>query len=214
MFRIPALLLLTLALFLPENGQAQDQPIVDEIVAVVADQILLRSEVNAIVAGVSRQQGLTYSDELWNECIASNLTGPFVVTRESLPLLRRGDSGVVINNASTLGLRPIAGSAAYCAAKAGMIRLTESTAIEEAPNGVRALAICPGVVDTPIHSSRSSDADRDQAAGFLEAAATMHPLGRVGQPKDVADLVLFLASDEASWMTGSVIPIDGGIALA
>ncbi len=148
------------------------------------------------------------SDELWNEAIASNLTGPFIVTRESLPLLRR-QGGVIVNNASTLGIRPIPGSAAYCVAKAGLVRLTEATAIEEASHGVRALVICPGVVDTPIHAPR-----RGGTAEFLEAAGAMHPLGRVGSPADVANLVLFLAADDASWMTGAVVNIDGGVALA
>ena len=135
------------------------------------------------------------------------------MTREALPLLRENGGGVIINNASTLGLRPVPGSAAYCVAKAGLVMLSRACAIEEAGNGVRSLAICPGVVDTPIHRNRGGGPN-DSASDFLQAAAGMHPLGRVGTSDEVASLVLFLASDESSWTTGSVITVDGGISLA
>ena len=146
------------------------------------------------------------TDEDWQEALASNLTGPFLMTREALPLLRENGGGVIINNASTLGLRPVPGSAAYCIAKAGLLMLSSACALEEAGNSVRSLAICPGVVDTPIHGSRGAD--------FIDAAGGMHPLGRVGTADEVASLVLFLSSDDSSWTTGSVITIDGGISLA
>ena len=151
--------------------------------------------------------------EAWNEAIASNLTGPFLMTKAALPLLRENGGGVIINNSSTLGLRPVAGSAAYCAAKAGLVMLSKSCAIEEAGNGIRVIAICPGVVDTPIHLEREKGAETS-GGGFIEAAAGMHPLGRVGTTDDIASLVLFLASEASSWTTGSVITIDGGISLA
>ena len=152
-------------------------------------------------------------DEAWSEALASNLTGPFMMTRAALPLLREDSGGVIVNNASTLGLRPVPGSAAYCVAKAGLVMLSKACALEEAVNGVRVLAICPGVVDTPIHRGRGSGRD-DPGNDFLEAAGGMHPLGRVGTTDEVASLVLFLASDESSWTTGSVITVDGGISLA
>ncbi len=146
------------------------------------------------------------SDAEWNEAIASNLTGPFVVTRECLPLLRADGGGAIVNNASTLALAPIPESSAYSVAKAGLLMLTRATALEEAQHGVRVLAICPGVVDTPIHSVRGE--------GFIDEAGGLHPLGRVGTPEEVATLVLFLASRESSWTTGAIVTIDGGIALA
>lgn len=161
-------------------------------------------------AGTYHPDGIaSTTDEAWDEAMASNLTGPFMMTREALPLLRENGGGVIINNASTLGLRPVPGSAAYCVAKAGLVMLSKACALEEAGNGVRALAICPGVVDTPIHRNRD-----DRSGDFLEAAGGMHPLGRVGTTDEVASLVLFLASDDSSWTTGSVITIDGGISLA
>ena len=153
------------------------------------------------------------SDETWSEALASNLTGPFMMTRAALPLLREDSGGVIVNNASTLGLRPVPGSAAYCVAKAGLVMLSKACAVEEAGNGVRVLAICPGVGDTPIHRGRGGDPD-DQDDAFLKAAGEMHPLGRVGTTDEVASLVLFLASAESSWPTGAVITVDGGISLA
>lgn len=147
----------------------------------------------------------------WSHGLEVNLTGPFLLTQAALPHLRRSGSGVVVNVASTLGLRPVPGVLAYSVAKAGLVMLTQATAIEEAPHGVRALAVCPGVVDTPIHQKRLGDAGEHEE--FLEQARTLHPLGRVGRPEEIAELILFLASDASAWTTGSVIPIDGGISL-
>jgi len=142
--------------------------------------------------------------EVWEETLAINLTGPFLLTREALPVLRRQGRGVIINNASTLGLRPIPGRAAYCVSKAGLVMLTQAIALEEARNGIRANVLCPGVVDTPILDAASSRAE----------LASLHPLGRIGTVEEVASAVLFLASDESRWTTGAVVTVDGGISLA
>lgn len=149
--------------------------------------------------------------EEWTHGLEVNLSGPFLLTQAALPHLRRSGSGVVVNVSSTLGLRPVPGVLAYSVAKAGLVMLTQATAIEEAPHGVRAVAICPGVVDTPIHRKRLDDAREHEK--FLEEAGTLHPLGRVGRPEEIAELILFLASDASAWTTGSIIPIDGGISL-
>ncbi|MBI4605224.1 MAG: SDR family oxidoreductase [Planctomycetes bacterium] len=151
--------------------------------------------------------------EAWSESLAANLTGPFVLTRAALPQLRRERRGAVVNVASTLGLKPIARAAAYSVAKAGLIMLTRATALEEARNGVRANAVCPGVVDTPIHARRASGGPEGVAA-FLEALGKQHPVGRIGKPEEVASAVLFLASEASAWTTGAVITIDGGISIA
>jgi meso-butanediol dehydrogenase/(S,S)-butanediol dehydrogenase/diacetyl reductase len=151
--------------------------------------------------------------EEWAAALAENLTGPFLVSREVLPHMRRQRSGVIVHNASTLGLRPIPGAAAYCAAKAGLVMLGKSLALEEAAHGIRVLTVCPGVVDTPIHLQRPG-VEAGNLAGFLEEMGKIHPLGRVGTAAEVAALVCHLASAEAAWMTGSVITIDGGVVLA
>ena len=150
--------------------------------------------------------------EAWEESLAVNLTGPFVLTRAALPLLRLERQGVIVNVASTLGLKPIPGAASYCVAKAGLIMLTRATALQEGRNGVRANVVCPGVIDTPIHRQRVGD-DPGRQEEFLMNAARLHPVGRVGRPEEIASLVLFLASDAASWITGAVVTADGGISL-
>lgn len=150
--------------------------------------------------------------EEWGRGLDVNLTGPFLLTRAALPHLRQAGGGVIVNVASTLGLKPVPGAATYSVAKAGLVMLTQATAIEEARHGIRALAVCPGVVDTPIHENRRGEPPGDHAT-FLEQMATLHPLGRVGRPDEIAELILFLASDASAWTTGSVVPIDGGISL-
>jgi NAD(P)-dependent dehydrogenase (short-subunit alcohol dehydrogenase family) len=137
-----------------------------------------------------------------------NLRGPVLLAREVIPLQRRQGSGVIVNNASTLGLKPVPGVAAYAVSKAALIMLTRCLALEEAPHGIRALAICPGVVDTPIH-----EVPGGKNAAFLDEMGKLHPLGRVGTADEVAALVEFLVGPEASWMTGSVVTIDGGISI-
>jgi meso-butanediol dehydrogenase/(S,S)-butanediol dehydrogenase/diacetyl reductase len=149
--------------------------------------------------------------ESWRSAIAVNLDGPFLVTRAALPHLRRR-RGSIVNVASTLAFRPLAGAAPYCAAKAGLLMLTRVTALEESATGVRVNAVCPGVVDTPIHRRRAGDGP-EGLEEFLRRMGKAHPLGRVGRPEEVASLILFLASDESAWTTGAAVSIDGGISL-
>lgn len=158
-------------------------------------------------AGVYRYASLEETDEdLWNDVMDINLKGTYLVSREAVKAMKE-NGGVIINNSSTLGLKPVPNTSAYSAAKAGMISLTKSMALEFAKDGIRANCICPGVVETPIHEEMHGDKTGD----FLEQMAAFHPLGRVGTPEDIAYAALFLASDEASWITGAILPVDGGI---
>jgi NAD(P)-dependent dehydrogenase (short-subunit alcohol dehydrogenase family) len=168
---------------------------------------VLVNNAGVFVAGTAAAASL----EAWDEALAVNLTGPFVLTREALPHLRRS-AGAVVNVSSTLGMRPLPGAAPYCVSKAGLIMLTLSAAAEEAPNGVRVNCVCPGVVDTPIHRRRVGD-DPAAIAALLEELGRLHPLGRVGRPEEVASMVLFLASAESAWTTGAIVAVDGGILL-
>jgi NAD(P)-dependent dehydrogenase (short-subunit alcohol dehydrogenase family) len=147
------------------------------------------------------------TDEIWDRMMAVNARAPFRLMRAAAPhLLAR--KGAVVNVSSVNGLRSFPGVLAYCVSKAAVDQLTRCAAIEMAPLGVRVNAVNPGVTVTNLH--RRSGMDETQYAAFLERSKTTHPLGRPGRPDDIAELILFLASDRASWMTGETIPVDGG----
>ena len=154
-------------------------------------------------AGISPSGRITDIDEAqWDECLDINLKGVFLASRQVIPHMRdRG--GVILNTAGTFGLRPSSGKAAYAAAKAGVISLTRSIALDYARQNIRCNAICPGFVDTPLTESFSGP----EREAFLERS---QPLPGVIQPEDVAQLALWLASDAARMITGQAFIIDGG----
>jgi NAD(P)-dependent dehydrogenase (short-subunit alcohol dehydrogenase family) len=143
----------------------------------------------------------------WDAMMSVNLRSVFNLMQRSLPLLeaRRGN---IVNVSSVTGLRAFPGVLAYCVSKAGLDQLTRCAALELAPKGIRVNAVNPGVVVTEIHKRGGMDEDKYDA--FLEHSKQTHPLGRVGQATEVADLVLYLASEKASWITGATYSIDGG----
>ncbi len=147
------------------------------------------------------------TDEVWDSMMAVNLRAPFRLMRAAAPHLT-ARKGAVVNVSSVNGLRSFPGVLAYCVSKAGVDHLTRCAAIEMAPLGVRVNAVNPGVTVTNLH--RRSGMAEPQYAAFLERSKETHPLGRPGQPDEIAALILFLASDLAGWMTGETIPIDGG----
>jgi NAD(P)-dependent dehydrogenase (short-subunit alcohol dehydrogenase family) len=147
------------------------------------------------------------TDEIWDTMMAVNLRAPFRLMRAAAPHLT-ARKGAVVNVSSVNGLRSFPNVLAYCVSKAGVDHLTRCAAIEMAPAGVRVNAVNPGVTVTNLH--RRSGMGEPQYAAFLERSKETHPLGRPGQPDEVADLIVFLASDRAGWMTGETIPIDGG----
>ena len=143
----------------------------------------------------------------WDAMMNVNLRSVFHLMQLAAPHLEKRP-GNVVNVSSVTGLRAFPGVLAYCVSKAGVDQLTRCAALELAPKGVRVNAVNPGVVVTDIHR-RGGMAEENYAA-FLERSKQTHPLGRVGQPREVADLVCFLASDRASWITGATYSIDGG----
>ena len=147
------------------------------------------------------------TDEIWDTMMAVNLRAPFRLMRAAAPHLT-ARKGSIVNVSSVNGLRSFPNVLAYCVSKAGMDHLTRCAAIEMAPAGVRVNAVNPGVTVTNLH--RRSGMDEAKYAAFLERSKETHPLGRPGQPEDIAGMILFLASDRAAWMTGETIPIDGG----
>jgi NAD(P)-dependent dehydrogenase (short-subunit alcohol dehydrogenase family) len=142
--------------------------------------------------------------EDWNQVIAVNLTGTFLGCRYAIPQMLKNGSGAIINNASVAGLVGFPGIPAYCASKGGVIQLTRTAALEYATQGIRVNCLCPGVIDTPM--VRRAAPNEAAAAAFTE----MEPVGRMGRPEEVAALALYLASDDASFVTGAIIPVDGG----
>jgi NAD(P)-dependent dehydrogenase (short-subunit alcohol dehydrogenase family) len=146
----------------------------------------------------------------WDRILDSNLKSVFLLTRAAAPeLIKR--KGSVVSISSVAGLRPYVGLLAYCVSKAGVDMFTQCAALDLAPHGVRVNAVNPGVVVTELHTVTNAIPDY---AGFLERSKGTHPIGRVGKPEEVASLVLYLLGDEAGWITGSCLSIDGGRAMA
>ena len=145
--------------------------------------------------------------EAWDEMMNVNVRAAFQLMQKAVPSLieRRGN---IVNVSSVTGLRAFPGVLAYCVSKAALDQLTRCASLELAAKGVRVNAVNPGVVVTEIH--KRGGMSEEAYAAFLEHSKTTHPLGRTGRPEEIAALVLFLASDEASWITGATYSIDGG----
>jgi NAD(P)-dependent dehydrogenase (short-subunit alcohol dehydrogenase family) len=143
----------------------------------------------------------------WDAMMNVNLRSVFHLMQLAAPHLEKRH-GNVVNVSSVTGLRAFPGVLAYCVSKAGVDQLTRCAALELAPKGVRVNAVNPGVVVTEVH--KRGGMGEEQYAAFLEHSKTTHPLGRVGAAAEVADLILFLASDRAAWITGATYSIDGG----
>jgi NAD(P)-dependent dehydrogenase (short-subunit alcohol dehydrogenase family) len=143
----------------------------------------------------------------WDRMLDINLRSVFDLTRLAIPLLKERH-GAVVNVSSVTGTRAFPGVLAYCVSKAGVDQLTRCLALELAESGVRVNAVNPGVVRTGLHVHGGMP--EEAYAKFLERSTTTHPLGRVGTAEEVAELIAFLASDTAGWITGASVAIDGG----
>jgi len=146
----------------------------------------------------------------WDRVMDSNVRSLYLMTRAAASLLKRR-KGSIVNLSSVAATRPYAGLAAYCVSKAAVDMITRCAALDFAPDGVRVNAVNPGVVVTELHTVTGAVADYP---AFLERGKSTHPIGRVGRADEVAALILYLLSDEAGWITGACMPIDGGRALA
>lgn len=146
----------------------------------------------------------------WDAMMNVNLRAVFQLMQLAVPHLIK-TKGNIVNVSSVTGLRSFPGVLAYCVSKAGVDQLTRCAALELAPQGVRVNAVNPGVVVTEIHKRGGMSTENYE--NFLEHSKTTHPIGRVGDPKEIAELVFYLASEKASWITGATYSIDGGRAL-
>jgi NAD(P)-dependent dehydrogenase (short-subunit alcohol dehydrogenase family) len=148
------------------------------------------------------------SEQDWNASLAINLTGAFLFSRRVLPTMTERGGGVIINVASITGLVGRAGRPAYCASKGGLIALSRAMAVDHAPDGVRVIAVCPSGIETDQMAELFRESPDPEAARAESVA--LHLAGRLAAPKELADFLTYLASDRASFITGSVLTFDGG----
>jgi NAD(P)-dependent dehydrogenase (short-subunit alcohol dehydrogenase family) len=146
----------------------------------------------------------------WDRIMDVNVKSHFLMAKFGIPHMRARGGGVIINNASVQGLQSMPGVPPYAASKGACLSLTRQLAVEYAHERIRVLAICPGTIDTPLVRI-ALGRDPSTYAANLANAAKAHPLGRIGQPEEIANVVLFLASDGASFMTGEYVCVDGGM---
>jgi NAD(P)-dependent dehydrogenase (short-subunit alcohol dehydrogenase family) len=160
-------------------------------------------------AGINLEKTVTEtSEEEWDRVLNINLKGVFLCSKYAIPEMIRNGGGVIINTASIRGLVGQYHESAYCASKGGIVLLTKAMAIDYGPSNIRVNCICPGVIETPMHLAflaTLADPKREEQEMLKKI-----PLGRMGQPEDVAKVALFLASDESAYLTGLTIPVDGG----
>jgi meso-butanediol dehydrogenase/(S,S)-butanediol dehydrogenase/diacetyl reductase len=234
-------------------NEAGAKQVAEEIAGAGADAIALRADVaeprdvEAMIARAAAAYGrldvlhnnatLVETGQIahltvegWNRTLAVNLTGTFLGIKYALPVMREQGGGAIVNTASISGLAGDYGLAAYNAAKAGVVNLTRTAALELARYRIRVNCICPGGIDTPLlgsmlgdnapvphwTSARGGGAARsaptaEQRRQFRERLVRAHPLGRLGTPDEIAAVACFLASDDASFITGAAIVADGGV---
>ncbi len=181
---------------------------VERVVSVVVETLgggidVLVNAAGILKAGTVEDTSLTD----WDHLMKINVRGPFYLMQCAMPYLIERE-GNVVNVSSVNAVRAFPGVLAYCVSKAALEQLTRCTALEMAGKGVRVNSVNPGVTATQLH--RSGGMDEETYAAFLEHSKTTHPLGRVGQPEEVAELIYFLASSKAAWITGGTHLIDGG----
>ncbi|MEW5978300.1 MAG: SDR family oxidoreductase [Acidobacteriota bacterium] len=167
-----------------------------------------RIDVLIASAGIQRYgTALTTSDAVWDEVLSVNLRGAWHAARACLPLMTQG--GAIVNVASVQALATQQNVLAYTVSKHGLLGLTRSMAMDFAAQGIRVNAVCPGSVDTPMLRWAASLDPHPQSV--LDACNQMHPIGRMARPEEVAEVILFLSHDRASFVTGAVWTVDGGL---
>lgn len=152
---------------------------------------------------------VTTTEEIWDKTMNVNLKGHWLMSKQAIPEMLKRSKGAIVNVASVQGLASQKNVVAYATSKHAMIGLTRSMAVDLAAKHIRVNCVCPGAVDTPmIRSTIELDHDPKKLRNILDK---MHPLGRMAQPSEIGEVIAFLASDRASFMTGSIVTVDGGL---
>jgi len=188
------------------EGDVADSATAERAVATAIESfgrldVLVNNAARFLMKGI-----LDTSDEEWDGLLATNVRGVFVHSRAALPRLAEQGSSAIVNLASISGLVGMPQQAAYCATKGAIVQLTRQLAVEFAPQGVRVNAVAPGAIETRF----LLDALPPDPEPILAEIAASHPIGRNSQPAEIAEVVAFLASDRAGFMTGAIVPVDGG----
>lgn len=161
---------------------------------------------NAGIEGIVRPS-IEQTEENWNQVIDINLKGVWLSMKYQIPEMLKNGGGAIVNNASIFGLVGSPNFSIYCASKHGVIGLTKAVALEQATAGIRINSVCPGAIQTDMIDRAFGKDDESEAKAQIAAA---HPIGRIGQPEEVANAVVWLCSDAASFITGHSLTIDGG----
>ena len=188
-----------------------DVAVPDDAERMVAETIASFGRLHILVANAGQELVATATETTpaqWDRIMGTNLTGCFLMARAAIPRLVEAGGGSIVLTASQLAFVGAERFAAYAASKGGVLNLARALALDHARDRIRVNALCPGAVETPLLLRQFQDQDGPQ--GTLADLAALHPLGRLGQPVEIAAAALFLASDEASFVTGSALVVDGG----
>jgi 2-keto-3-deoxy-L-fuconate dehydrogenase len=183
----------------------------DDAARMVAETVTAFGHLDILVANAGQALVATATEttpEQWERTIGTNLTGCFLLARAAIPHLIAAGGGSIVMTASQLAFVGAERFAAYAASKGGVLNLARALALDHARDKICVNALCPGAVETPLLLNQFAGQDGPQ--GSLDDLVALHPLGRLGQPEEIAAAALFLASDEASFVTGSALVVDGG----
>ncbi len=185
----------------------RDEASVEALVALAAERFARPVSILANIAGIGSTTAATSTDlATWEEVFATNARGVFLCCKHAIPAMVAGGGGAIINMASVAGLVGLPNRAAYCASKGAVIAFTRSLAIDYVRQGVRANCICPGTVASPWVDRLIAESGESR-----DDLIARQPMGRLGTPEEVAKLVVYLASADSAFMTGSALVIDGGL---
>lgn len=199
------------------NGSVVDVTDEPSVAALLSQTAERDGGLDIVVTAAGIQRYGTAADttrEEWDEVLEVNLRGSFLAVKHALPHLRERGGGSVVIVSSVQAFVTQTSVAAYTASKGALNAFARSVAIDEAPHGIRANAVCPGSVDTPMlraAARKFSDGTASGEQGLIDSWGRMHPLGRVAEPDEVAEAIAFLAGDRSSFITGTSLPVDGGL---